>query len=279
MKNIHYILLLVVMIITASCSLNEPQMFSEKDSSVMFDKKSSTSIGEKNGTFKIPVVLAGIPGSGNVTASIEVVPGNDYKAIEGKDFVIENKNLSFPQGYGVDTVKITIKDNSVFEGDKTFKLKLSSANVKVGSYSEVVVTIADDEHPLALVIGDYSGADFKLKDGSQDGGNYDASINSISGSLTQVSIYNFWGGGETVIAEVNLEAKTIAMLPGQIIYIDSTNGNCYARYIDASAGKYDKTSPIVGTIDDKGNIVWGAWGAQVSAGFYGTYKKTTFTKK
>lgn len=267
------------MIVMASCSLNEPQMFLEKDTSVMFDKKSSTSVGEKSGTLKIPVVLAGIPGSGNATASIEVVTGDDYKAIEGEDFVIENKTLSYPQGYGIDTVTITIKDNSVFEGDKTFKLKLSSTDVKVGSYGEVVLTIVDDEHPLALVLGNYLGADFKLSDGSQEGGDYDASISSISGSLTQVSINNFWGGGETVIAEVDLETKTIKMLPGQIIYVDGTYGNCKAIAIDLDAGAYDPTAPIIGTIDSSGNIVWAAWAARVSVGTFGNYIKTVFTKK
>ncbi len=113
---------------------------------------------------------------------------------------------------------------------------------------------------------------------------FEASYDSVlfiekEGSVDQFYIYNFWGGGETVVANVDFETKTFTIDP-QVIYVDGSYGDCYIYYfyIDSDEWTYNTTDAIVGEYDDAGNITIGAWGAGVSAGFFGTYSYSTLTK-
>ena len=48
---------------------------------------------------EIPLVLAGIPGSGKVTVTLAVsTEGDTNPAIEGEDFTIDNKEITFEEG-------------------------------------------------------------------------------------------------------------------------------------------------------------------------------------
>ena len=166
-----------------------------------------------------------------------------------------------------------------------FQISLTSDNIALGSNVSVYVTIVDNEHPLAIVLGSYLGADFDL-DGVQDGGNYPVSISSIPGSISQVSILNFWGGGDfSIIADVDPDAQTISILPGQVIYIDEIYGygECKAVRIDLEEMAYDFTNPISGSFDAEGNIEFEAWAAVVQVGdqfgHFALMSKTTLTKQ
>ncbi|MGF7139478.1 hypothetical protein [Roseimarinus sediminis] len=104
-------------------------------------------------------------------------------------------------------------------------------------------------------------------------------LSEKAGSANQMYIENFWAGGETIVATVDFENKTISVAP-QIIYIDGTYGDCYIVSLYQADGSwtYDETSIIIGTYDENGTITLGSWGARVSAGFFGTYLGSTLQK-
>lgn len=276
MKNLYILMLLGLMLILPSCDTNEADYLSKGNSSVMFDSKASKTVKEDGGIFKLPVILAGLPSNNQVAVKFEVDIENSL-AKEGVDFVIKSKELIFSEGFGVQNLEIEIIDNDLYEGDKTFSVQIASVSgARIGALDKLQITIVDDEHPLAIILGGYNQADYLLKDGSLKDV-YPISINSIPGSITKVAIQNFWNGGTEIIAEVDLETNEISILPGQTIYVDKTYGAAIAVYIDAAAGVYDTTSPIVGTISENG-IEFGAWGSRVSAGFFGTYVMSVLTR-
>ena len=63
----------------------------------------------------------------------------------------------------------------------------------------------------------------------------------------------------------DLDAGTVSISP-QVVYVHPTYGNVYICPIDWSQGAYSTTSPVTGTIDDKGNITLGAWGLFLTSG-------------
>lgn len=72
--------------------------------------------------------MAGIPGSGKVTVTLAVsTEGDTNPAIEGEDFTIDNKEITFEEGYGTQNIVIRPIDNNVFTGKKTFTLTIASS--------------------------------------------------------------------------------------------------------------------------------------------------------
>lgn len=278
MKKIFGLLLLGILLVLSSCEENEADYFNRSNTSVMFDSKAATTIGEKGGTYALPIVLAGLPGGESVEVKVEIDVANS-SAKEGVDFILKNKSLKFTDGFGIQNLEFDILDNELYTGDKSFVVKISDVNGALkGALTEVVVYIVDDEHPLAIVLGNYTAGDYLLEDNSLDGSNYSVAISSIPGSETKVTISNFWGGGKDIVAEVDLEAGTVTILPGQTIYVHSTYGNVIAVYVDSQAGSWNASDPILGTITETG-IQFNAWGAKVPAGFFGVYAATILEKQ
>ena len=147
MKKLTYLILAVGLLFTfAACDDNEPQSFRAVD---------------ENATepLQIPLALAGIKGSGKVTVTLTASSeGESSPAIEGTDFVIENKEIVFEDGCGVQNVIVRPIDNDVFTGKKTFKIIISATSPKLleSEQNSVLVTIVDDEHPWAAIIGTYN---------------------------------------------------------------------------------------------------------------------------
>ena len=99
MKKLTYLILAAGLLFAfAACDDNEPQSFRAADSNASFP--TTTASVDENATepLEIPLALAGIKGSGKVivtlTASSE---GESNPAIEGTDFVIENKEIVLPE--------------------------------------------------------------------------------------------------------------------------------------------------------------------------------------
>lgn len=65
--------------------------------------------------------------------------------------------------------------------------------------------------------------------------------------------------------DYDLSAGTVSIKP-QVIYVHPTYGDVYICPIDWSQGVYSTTSPVQGTIDEKGNITLGAWGLFLISG-------------
>ena len=138
---------------------NEPQSFRAADSNASFP--TTTASVDENATepLQIPLALAGVKGSGKVTVTLTASSeGESSPAIEGTDFVIENKEIVFEDGCGVQNVIVRPIDNDVFTGKKTFKIIISATSPKLleSEQNSVLVTIVDDEHPWAAIIGTYN---------------------------------------------------------------------------------------------------------------------------
>jgi Calx-beta domain. len=161
MEKLKYLSLIVFsLLIFASCDDNDPQEFLAQDSNVSFPT-TTVSIGEESAdVLRIPIAYAcakgGVPVTVTVVSSTE---GQTSPAIEGEDYIIQNKQITFDSGAEVKYVVIEPIDNDVFTGRKTFNLVISSISPDLPQASvqnRVNVSILDNEHPWAAIIGNYS---------------------------------------------------------------------------------------------------------------------------
>lgn len=84
--------------------------------------------------------------NGNAPVSIDYATSDDT-AIAGTDYTAVGGTLDFTLGQTSQTIRVYITNNSIYEGDKTFDLMLSTpqGGVALGQWSSSVVTIQDDE--------------------------------------------------------------------------------------------------------------------------------------
>ncbi len=286
MKYFKNIAILLIVLIFAACEETSMPMF-DAENSLIYIGASAYKVAENNPEIlKIPVIVGSLEAGGtNVDVTFEVSGVGTNPAVEGVDYEIvsEEKKVSVTDGYGTAYIQVKAIDNDFYDKDKTFKITLKSNTAgyyisdEESGNAASVVTISDNEHPLAIVIGSYSELDYTLED--EEEGPSDVSISPVDGSETQVAIYNFWDGGQTIMATVDLEQKTISILPDQVIYISGDYGDCKAIRIDLNAGAYDPAGAIVGAYDDSGNITFEAWSARVEAGTFGNYASSVLTKQ
>ena len=147
------------MLSLASCNINEYPSFDDADAFLAFTS-STAAVGEEAGSLEIPVLLTSKSGL-SATAEIEVVADETGTgAIEGTHFTIENKTLTFSGLEGAtQKIKINVIDNDVFGGNKSFTIRLKEGgSVKLGAAKTCKVTIQDNEHPLAFILGTYGAS-------------------------------------------------------------------------------------------------------------------------
>ena len=147
------------MLSLASCNINEYPSFDDADAFLAFTS-STAAVGEEAGSLEIPVLLTSKSGL-SATAEIEVVADETGTgAIEGTHFTIENKTLTFSGLEGAtQKIKINVIDNDVFGGNKSFTLRLKEGgSIKLGAAKTCKVTIQDNEHPLAFILGTYGAS-------------------------------------------------------------------------------------------------------------------------
>ncbi|HDS08031.1 MAG TPA: hypothetical protein ENO05_10445, partial [Bacteroides sp.] len=118
-KTINQILFIfAAVVLLVSC---EPEyiMFDSSKNFVAFTGK-SVNMPEPGSRVGIPVLVTAMPGSPSATVTFEFNTGDlgDKAAVEGTDFTLLNssKTLSFPDGYGYDTIWIQPVDNDEFTG-------------------------------------------------------------------------------------------------------------------------------------------------------------------
>lgn len=255
--NISIVLFLILGILYG-CDDHNPTSFNAGDTNVGFDVNFSARFNETDGRVGIPLVLAGVPGGVKVNVTIAISSDvNGSAAIEGTDFTVENKTLEFNNGYGVDSIYINIIDNDVFEGNKTFKIEIASVSpeLKQNVANSTIVTIVDDEHPLAAYFGTYAATDVN-SDGTTD--KYTVAISAVEGSTTDLSILNIWDGGRSVVAKIDTEEQTLVINPGQAVLVSGTY-DIRMYYFNPSTSKFDTTTPIGAKIEENGTIVIDPW--------------------
>ena len=147
-----YGLLAAAALSMASCNVNDMPEFDDADAFLAFTS-SSAKVSETAGSIQIPVMLTSRAGlSGTVTIEVDAEKST---ATEGKDFTIDNKTLTFDAANPVQKFTVSVKDNDEFTGNRTVKLKLTNTSLNLGAAKECTLTIEDDEHPLAFILGTY----------------------------------------------------------------------------------------------------------------------------
>ncbi|EGL16471.1 MULTISPECIES: FG-GAP-like repeat-containing protein [unclassified Paenibacillus] len=109
-----------------------------------FSLASDTSeTAENGGTANVTIKRAG-SSTGQTSVRIRTTDGT---AVAGKDYAVVDEVVVLQDGETSRNYPITVMDNQVYEGDKTFTVKLSNpANgYVIGSPDEAVVTIREDE--------------------------------------------------------------------------------------------------------------------------------------
>ena len=288
--KLTYGLMAASMLMLASCNLNDYPEFDDADAFLAFTS-STASIGEESGTLEIPVLLTSKSGM-TATVEIEVVAdGEGTGAKEGTDFTIQNKSLSFSGLEGATQfIKINIVDNDVFGGNKTFTIRLKEGgNVKLGAAKTCKVTIQDNEHPLAFILGTY-GASADSYFSSRGHFDWDVTISRDDNDINKVWIGNldpyFAVNGYNTSRDCNIfygvvnEDKTQILIPvGQKLgYHDTELAAFVAADPDVDETEGDN---IVIEIHDGGNtlVITNAWGIY-DDGWWNLFRgPITLTKK
>jgi len=135
-----------------------------------------------------------------------------------------------------------------------------------------VVNITTEEPPVfedTYLFGTFNQINHSMKYGIVDGsesGYWNAfgpmTIEQVKGTYNQISIFNFWGYGRTIIAELNFEDKTLEISPQEIAEFDK-NGplSIYKWSMDASNNiLIHLEENVQGHYDENGNITIDMWG-------------------
>ncbi len=161
MKQISKILAVIMTgaLLLSSCGEAEKKNFKDSDAYFAFETGKSSILESDIRTLRIPVSLAKSTGVGEVTFDV-VSEGYDNPAIEGVDYTVKtsNRTVSF-EGDWIKNIEIKMIDNNYRDGDKKFKIVLKEnnigANIGLANNTKLSheVTISDNEHPLAALIG------------------------------------------------------------------------------------------------------------------------------
>lgn len=257
MRKLKYLILAVgTLFVIASCDDNIPQSFNAEDSNASFSKTTASVNENATEPLEIPLVLAGIHGSGKVTVTLAVsTEGDTNPAIEGEDFTIDNKEITFEEGYGTQNIVIRPIDNNVFTGKKTFTLTIASSTpeLKESVQNSVKISIADDEHPLSYLFGTYAMEGILISQGQASPNGYDVTIAAHdAGALNEIEVD--FGYPEVVLASVGEEdGETVITF-----YKNQDVGEAQAGYIahfvwtTVEDGKqyYSETDNVMATYDN-----------------------------
>lgn len=287
MKLLSKILLLVlVTVLFSSCDgLNEVPKFSDANAYVAFSGNTAKGV-ETQGSLTIPVTLASVKGIENI--AYYSIKSNTAK--EGVHFTVAgNGSLTFSKDVQVANIQIDIIDNDIFEGDINFTIELSDpGSVDLGYKSKIVVTIEDDEHPLAAMLGDFNAQGTSYFNGPTE---WVVSISKDKDDLKKVWISNFVQGGSNkavygivndekteMRVPVKQEIATSASYPQVLLEgfygpngeVDIPDGGYITIQIDLEAGKLT-------VMDEFGSAVYNANKEQL--GFFNAFAADVVLQK
>jgi hypothetical protein len=269
-------------------------MFDSSKNFVAFPSK-TTSVSEPGGQVAIPVYVVALEGSPAITVDFDFDATDiTNPAVEGVDFSLVNdsKTLSFPQGWGYDTIWIQPIDNNIFEGDKLIKVVLqsNSQNYQFGAISSNAISFLDDEHPLKAWIGTYTvdAPDYWSNFGPETWTVTTApdpdDLNNllVTGIGNDPSIAGGYSEVVSVVGAVDVDAKTITFSSGSEIGTHSAYSGPIEMYLGDEDGNIIEGEPIVGDLGDDGSIYVDHIGIKfvggLNAGLTWGVFETTWTK-
>jgi hypothetical protein len=202
------------------------------------------------------------------TAAISVTvetdtTGIEKPAVEGLDFnIVSSRTFSFESEL-VHMLEIESIDNDLKEGNKSVNINLIGDNgtpvgMAGGKNAAYMLTIMDDEHPLARWIGTYdvyADSYGDVLNGEPDGAwdeTWEVTTSAVAYDDNKLSIVGIGGGSLPVIATIDLDSMTIT-LPGGA----DVGGDGYG-FDEALIwrGDYDNVeeADVVGFIQNDGSI-------------------------
>jgi len=283
-KIVINMLWLLALVVTATSCSTDTTLFGEDDSFVAFHA-SSFKGSETDAAINVQVVVGALKSSTPVDVTVEVMADTGRLiAKEGKDFTIASKTLEFADGMGVMNIVVKPIDNSIFTGNKTFRLKLASnsANYPTGAISIATVTLSDDEHPLGRWIGSYSVACASYgKPGAWDEA-WSVKTAPDPSDVNNLLITGIAKSSDAITATIDTTAMTITIKGGtELVGEGSYSLGLYLGTEDLTVP--DKGAKIIGTISPDGLIHIDHLTPMIIAG---TYKgsvwdtfNTTWTKQ
>lgn len=195
----------------SSCSNDLPE-FNDADAFVAL-RATTASFAENGEGTEIEVLLTSLNGLEG-TVDFEIVPDSIAPAKEGVDFSIENasKTLTFTKDAPTQIIKVKAIDNNVYTGDKRFTINLVNAQgVNLGASKSITVTVEDDEHPLAFMLGTYAAKGPSKFDGDTE---WTVKIAKDDADAAKVWISNMVpGGSNTPIYGTVNDAKDEIRIP------------------------------------------------------------------
>lgn len=144
-----------------SCKEDKMPYLKLKDANVYFDLNTSRfdpSVVETASKLKVPLILAGMPGTYPVSVTVETdTSGIENPAIEGIDYTIREKTVTFEEGYGTQYIEVNPINNEERQPNRSFKLLISSTSKELvpNPANKITITIVDGGHPLLYMKGAY----------------------------------------------------------------------------------------------------------------------------
>lgn len=159
MKRINTIFALAAGIaMFASCDVNKTPVWSDDNAFAAFDK-TSISVKEDAGSVQIPVTIASID---PVEVAVTYAAVDTLSAKNGVNFKLKDESgvLAFDGEQRTAYIEIEIiNDAGHFTGDLKFSVDLTGAgDLNLGDSKTCIVTITDNDHPLAAILGNYTGS-------------------------------------------------------------------------------------------------------------------------
>jgi len=273
MKKIitNLLLLAVALLMVTSCDDMYPIVYD--DANIIVGMSTASISVNENASGSFNIYLGGVSGTEATDVTLTVsTDGISKPAVEGTDFTLSSKNVNVP--VGVATVTVTPIDNSVFTGNKQFKVTISgnSKDYTLAVQKSILVTLVDDEHPLKNWIGTYTVAAASYGKPGEWDEEWTVVTSPVAGDVTKLALLGISDGTKPAIATFNTTAMTIEIETpqdlGQIYgYADPYRGEIYygtdvlfglvgGNWADPSDGILDANSglKLTGTIEANGTI-------------------------
>ncbi|MFC0877362.1 Calx-beta domain-containing protein [Saccharicrinis sp. FJH2] len=278
-----------IVLFFSSCELNETPEFDDANAFVAFSSESMI-VTEDAGTMEIPVRLTSLSGLSSAV-SFDFI---DSTAVKGRDYNLKGgaSVLNFDGNEAVQNIEVDIVSHiGVFTGDMKFGVRITSpGNVNSGSIDTMWVTIADIDHPLAFILGEFDATATSYFNGKEV---WTVALAKDVSDVNKVWITNMVSGGSTatspIYGMVNAEKTEIKIPVGQVTRESSSYDVLLEGYYGPDgATKIEDGGSITGLIDPDGTIhIQDEFGSQAftkgtttSAGWYNIYQADgVFVKK
>lgn len=219
-KIFYYIGIIALGLAAASCDdYNSAPVFDDDNAFVELGK-TSVMVSEDGGTISIPVTLASVAGIAD-NVSYGAVDGT---AKEGVDFELVDGSamLKFDAQNRTQYIQVKIIERpGEYTGDLRFSIELKSAGtVDLGMNKVCTISITDNDHPLASILGSYTATSLNYGSAAQT---WSLNISKDPDDVTVVHIdaitpgcidYASWGDW-SYTGQVSEDLNTITLGAGQ----------------------------------------------------------------